>query len=198
LPGADLVVATVFDADPDGTPIADVVALVSLLDWLRGQGAQVINMSFAGGANAVFALALRQVIAGHTIVVAAAGNGGPSAPPPFPAAAPGVIAVTAVDSHSLPYTDANRGDYIAFAAPGVRIWTPGPTPTGSYHTGTSFAAPFVTAAVAAHLADGATADPQRIADSLARTAIDLGEPGKDPVFGRGLVQSANPCNTPTQ
>jgi hypothetical protein len=80
----------------------------------------------------------------------------------------------------------------------VRIWTPGPTPPGSYYTGTSFAAPFVTAAAAARLADGMTADADRIADSLAVTAVDLGAPGKDPVFGRGLIQLANPCGQPTQ
>ena len=198
LPGAELTVASAFDADPDGTPIADVMALVSGLDWLVARRARVINMSFAGNPNAVVALALRRVIAGHAIVVAAAGNGGPNAPPAFPAAEPGVIAVTAVDSRAQPYADANRGDYIAFAAPGVRIWTPAPTATGSYHTGTSFAAPFVTAAVAARLAGGAAPDSQRLVDSLARTALDLGQPGRDPVFGRGLIQSANPCSTPTQ
>jgi hypothetical protein len=194
LPGAELAVANVFDADPDGTPIADVVALVSGLDWLVGRGAPVINMSFAGDANGVGALALRRAMARHAIVVAAAGNGGPTAPPAFPADEPGVIAVTAVDNHSQPYADANRGDYIEFAAPGVRIWTPGPTSPGSYHTGTSFAVPFVTAAAAARLANGAPADADRIADSLAKTAIDLGQPGKDAVFGHGLIQSANPCS----
>jgi Subtilase family len=199
LPGAELAVAGAFDADPDGTPIADVMALVSGLDWLVARRARVINMSFAGDANAVVALALQRVIEGHAIVVvAAAGNGGPNAPPAFPAAEPGVIAVTAVDSRAQPYADANRGDYVAFAAPGVRIWTPSPTASGSYHTGTSFAAPFVTAAVAARLAGGAASDSQRLVDSLARTALDLGRPGRDPVFGRGLIQSANPCSTPTQ
>jgi len=193
LPGAELTVANAFDADSDGTPVADVMALVSGLDWLVARGTQVINMSFAGNPNAVVALALRRAIAGHAIVVAAAGNGGPNAPPAFPAAEPGVIAVTAVDSHAQPYAEANRGDYIAFAAPGVRIWAPVPTATGSYYTGTSFAAPFVTAAIAARLGDGAAPDSQGLVDSLARTALDLGQPGRDPVFGRGLIQSANPC-----
>jgi subtilisin family serine protease len=198
LPGAELTVANAFDADPDGTPVADVMALVSGLDWLVARRARVINMSFAGNPNAVVALALRRVIEGHAIVVAAAGNGGPNAPPAFPAAEPGVIAVTAVDSRAQPYAAANRGDYVAFAAPGVRIWTPSPTASGSYHTGTSFAAPFVTATIAARLAGGAAPDSQRLVDSLARTALDLGQPGRDPVFGRGLIQSANPCSTPAQ
>jgi len=198
LPGAELTVAGVFGTDPDGIPIGDVMALVGGLDWVLGSRASVINMSFAGDANAIISLALRRVIAAHAIVVAAAGNGGPTAPPAFPADQPGVIGVTAVDNHSQSYADANRGDYVAFAAPGVRIWTPGPTKTGSYHTGTSFAAPFVTAAVAARLANGAAADADRVVDLLARTAIDLGQPGKDPVFGRGLIQLADPCGQQTQ
>jgi hypothetical protein len=197
LPGAELAVAGAFGADADGIPIADVPALIGGLDWLVGSQAPVINMSFAGDANAVVALALRRVT-GRAVVVAAAGNGGPSAPPAFPAGEPGVIGVTAVDNRSQPYADANRGDYIDFAAPGVRVWTPGPTSPGSYHTGTSFAAPFVAAAIAARLADGPTGDADRIADSLAMTAIDLGQPGKDPVFGRGLIRLANPCGQPTQ
>ena len=198
LPGAELSVADVFGADPDGVPLGDVMALVGGLNWLVGGRLPVINMSFAGDANAVVALALRRVLAAHAIVVAAAGNGGPSAPPAFPAAEPGVIGVTAVDNHSQSYADANRGDYIEFAAPGVRVWTPGPTAAGSYHTGTSFAAPFVAAAFAAHFAGGATPDAHRIADELAATAIDLGQPGRDPVFGRGLIRAANPCSQQTQ
>jgi Subtilase family len=198
LPGAELAVAGAFGADADGLPIADVMALVGGLDWLVGLRTAVINMSFAGDANAVVALALQQVTAGHAIVVAAAGNNGPAAPPAFPANEPGIIGVTAVDNRSQPYAEANRGDTIDFAAPGVRIWTPGPTAPGSYYTGTSFAAPFVTAAVAARLANGMAADADGIADSLAVTAIDLGPPGKDPVFGRGLIQLANPCSHPTQ
>jgi minor extracellular protease Epr len=99
-------------------------------DAVFGYG--LIQSSFAGQANVV--VALRGAMARHVVVVAAAGNDGPAAPPPFPAAEPGVIAVTAVDSHSRPYADGNRGDYVQFAAPGVRVWTPGPTTTGSYHT----------------------------------------------------------------
>jgi hypothetical protein len=198
LPGAELAVAGAFGADADGLPIADVMALVGGLDWLVGSRTSVINMSFAGDANAVVALALQRVTTDHAIVVAAAGNNGPAAPPAFPANEPGVIGVTAVDNHSQPYAEANRGDTIDFAAPGVRIWTPGPTAPGSYYTGTSFATPFVTAAVAARLANGGTEDSEEISDSLARTAIDLGAPGRDPVFGRGLIQIPNPCNQATQ
>jgi len=198
LPGAELTVAGVFAADPAGVPYADVMALLGGLDWLASSGAPVINMSFSGDANSLMSLALQRAAAGGAIVVAAVGNNGPAAPPAFPAAVPGVIGVTAVDSRSQPYADANSGDYVDFAAPGVRIWTPSSAAAGRYNTGTSFAAPFVAAAAATLLAEGAPRDPDRIAQSLAATAIDLGAPGKDPIFGWGLIQMANPCSQPTQ
>jgi subtilisin family serine protease len=90
LPGAGLEVASVFSADSAGIPIADAVALLGGLDWLVGSGPRVINMSFAGDSNTLVALALR-MIDGRAIVVAAVGNEGPTAPPAFPAAEPGVI-----------------------------------------------------------------------------------------------------------
>lgn len=195
LPGAELAVAGVFGTGANGMPTADVVGLIRGLDWLSARRTSVINMSFAGERNAVVALALRRAIAGGVIVVAAAGNGGASAAPAFPAAEAGVIAVTAVDSDAQAYPEANQGSYIAFAAPGVRVWTPGPTPTGNYHSGTSFAAPFAAAAVAAQLADEARPDVAQIERTLARTARDLGPAGKDTIFGWGLLQATSPCST---
>src|SRR5262249_59650039 len=121
-----------FAADSAGVPAADVLALVGGLDWLAGSATPVINVSVGGDPNALVSLALQRVTAGRAIVVAAAGNSGAQAPPSFPAAEPGVIGVTAIDSRSQPYADSNRGDYVDFAAPGGRIWTPGPTAAGRY------------------------------------------------------------------
>jgi subtilisin family serine protease len=155
----------------------------------------VINLSLAGDANALVALAVRRASAARAVLVAAAGNGGPGAPPAFPAAEPDVIGVTAVDSRMRPYEAANQGDYVDFAAPGVKIWTPDP---GGYRSGTSFATPYVVASLAGRIARAPAVDPRQAAAALASAALDLGPRGKDPVFGWGLVQSANPCVTPTQ
>lgn len=198
LPGAELAVAEVFAADASGEPAADVLALVGGFNWLVELRVPIVNLSLAGDANALVALALQRVLAGQAVVVAAAGNGGPEAPPPFPAMEPNVIAVTAVDSKRERYAEANQGDFVDFAAPGVRIWTPGADPTGRYNTGTSFAVPYVVAAVAALVESGRPASAQAIVKALAESAIDLGTPGKDPVFGRGLIQAANPCSSQTQ
>lgn len=193
LPGAELAVAAVFTVGAADAPATDLVSLIRALDWLAGAGARVINMSLAGDPNALLSLAVRRVLARGVALVAAVGNGGAAAPPAFPAAEPGVIAATAVDSGARLYAEAGRGDHVDFAAPGVRIWTPGQGASGRYRTGTSFAAPFVTAAAAAAILAGAPADPERLAAALARTAVDLGAPGRDPLFGWGLIQGAHPC-----
>ena len=91
------------------------------LDWMAGLRPTVVNTSFAGPDNPVLAAAIAAVLARGVPVVAAAGNGGPEAPPAYPAAYPGVIAATAVDRQMRPYGKANRGDYVAFAAPGVDV-----------------------------------------------------------------------------
>ena len=72
--------------------------------------------------------------------VTAAGNAGPNAPPSFPGAEPNVIAVTATDENDQAFGEANRGHYIAVAAPGVDILVPAPDAAYQITTGTSIAA----------------------------------------------------------
>ena len=64
---------------------------------------------------------------------------------------------------------------------------------GRYESGTSFAVPFVTAAIATLMMDGNTVNLADIRKALATTALDLGKPGKDEVFGWGLVRRQPPC-----
>ncbi len=83
--------------------------------------------------------------------------------------------MTAVDHHRAVYDHANRGSYIGISAPGVRVPVAAVDGTPRLVTGTSFAVPFVVAALAADPdrgTDGTTALRQ-----LASQAIDLGAPG---------------------
>ncbi len=121
-------------------------------------------------------------------IVASAGNDGPRAAPAFPAAYPESIAVTAVDTRRRLYTRASRGAHITLAAPGVGVFAP-TEGQGGYHTGTSFAAPFVTASVAMLRASGTTDIPR----ALQRSAIDLGPKGRDPLYGWGLLKAPEQC-----
>ncbi|MEL7173696.1 MAG: S8 family serine peptidase, partial [Pseudomonadota bacterium] len=119
--------------------------------------------------------------------VAAAGNGGPRSAPAFPAAYPEVLAVAAVDRRLRPYRKGNRGSYIDLAAPGVDVLSAGGSATRTW-SGTSFAVPYVAAALlrARALTKGDAAAAKRL---LKEGARDLGAPGRDEVFGHGLVQS---------
>ena len=110
------------------------------LDWAADEGARVVNMSFAGPSDPLLRDALLKANKKGMVLIAAAGNAGPNSPPEFPGAYPSVIAVTATDSRDVLYPGANRGNYIAVAAPGVDVLVPAPDSTYQLTTGTSVAA----------------------------------------------------------
>lgn len=192
VPGARLLAAEVFELDFMGQPRTQAHAIVRALDWLVARKVRVVNMSFAGPDNAVLLEAVRRTVRRNVAIVAAAGNDGPYAAPVYPAGWDETVAVTAVDSGLRPYRRANRGDYVEFSAPGVGIWTARPDGEGRFDDGTSLAAVFVSAALA-------TQDPRArqslaaLRSRLARQARDLGERGRDPTYGHGLLQSSPRC-----
>ena len=110
------------------------------LDWAADQGARVVNMSFAGPPDPRLRDALQKANNRGMVLIAAAGNAGPNSPPLYPAADPGVIAVTATDLRDVVFPGANRGNHIAVAAPGVDVFAPAPNGAYQLSTGTSIAA----------------------------------------------------------
>jgi subtilisin family serine protease len=190
LPGAPLLVAEAFHRGAAGDDTADAFDIARALDALVERGAAVINLSFAGPANAVLERAVAAVRARDVAMVAAAGNGGPRAAPLYPAAYPGVVAVTAVDRAGEVYRRANTGPHIDLAAPGVRLWTAGSGGRpGTLRSGTSFAAPFVTASLAALRGAAPEVGISRLLERLAATAEDRGAPGRDAVYGWGILRT---------
>ena len=63
----------------------------------------------------------------------------PGAPPAYPGADPHVIAVSALDAQSRLYDRANRGAYVALAAPGVDVLVAAPGGAYDLTSGTSVA-----------------------------------------------------------
>lgn len=162
-------------------------AITSALEWMVAKKVPVINISLAGPRNAVLDGLIRRVISGGHMIVAAAGNGGPSAPPAYPAAIPEVIAVTAVDDDGNIYRYANRGPYIAVAARGVSV--PAAAPGGKMEmvSGTSFATPHIAAYLARCVGKNPTGTQSQCIRRMEQSARDMGAPGRDPVYGYGVV-----------
>lgn len=191
LPSASLFAADVFHLDRTGQPQATLADLVNGLDWLAEQRVSVINISMTGPPNPLLEAAVDILDRRGIGVVSAAGNGGPAAAPVFPAAYDSVVSVTAVDQGLRPFRLANQGDYIVFASPGVEVWSAAEGGAGRYRTGTSVAAAHVTGAIAESIGRGNSVDSAiRILRNQAR---DLGAPGRDRVFGWGLLQTSPNC-----
>lgn len=192
LPFAELIAVEAFFTDA-GDAASDAYTLAAAVDRLIAEGVGVINLSFSGPPNAVLEDVTRRAAEAGVGLVAAAGNGGAQADPAYPAAWPHVIAVTAVDRRNRAYRLANRGPYVALAAPGVGVWAAASISGGRPMTGTSFAVPFVTAALAVERLRMADQPVQATIDRLLACAQDLGEAGRDPVYGAGLLSAPGQC-----
>lgn len=214
-PGVALYAADVYCGKPTG---GAVDAIADALEWLAGQRVPVINISLVGPPNTLMQQVIARLVARGFLIVAAVGNDGPAAPPLYPAAYPGVVGVTAVDARRRVIFEAERGQQVMFAAPGADI-PAAVLPDGFEQVrGTSFAAPIVAGLLAETLRSTASnttvsgtasgADPvpspgvdpaaaHAALDALARAAVHLGAPGRNVVFGYGLVGANLPSPRPT-
>ena len=189
-PQAEILAVRAFrTSDPRALPETTTHVLVTALDWAVKKGARILNMSFVGSRDPAIEQLLEAANQKGIVAVAAAGNGGPTAAPAYPAAYPGVIAVTAVDEADRRYEHANRGSYIAVAAPGVDILAPVERGGYAYLSGTSFAAAYVSGIAALLLERDPNLDAKALADLISVGADDLGPVGRDDDFGAGRVNA---------
>jgi subtilisin family serine protease len=163
--------------------------IIKGIDWAAKRGARIVNMSFTGPPDRRLRQLLLAASEDGIILVAAAGNAGPNASPSFPGAEPNVIAVTATDENDEVFGEANRGHYIAAAAPGVDILVPAPGATYQVTTGTSIAAAEASGLAALLIARAPNLPPAAVRKIMMDTARDLGPAGQDPVFGAGLLNA---------
>lgn len=186
-PGVQLLAARAFDATPaeaKGTSFA----ILKALQWAADNDARVVNMSFAGPVDPVSHRMLAAASDKGLVLVAAAGNAGPNSPPLYPAADANVIAVTATDSHDDLFKKANRGAYVAVAAPGVEILAAAPAGAYQVTTGTSVAAARVTGVAALLLELKPSLKPKDIRTILMSSAKKIGS-GEHSDFGAGLANA---------
>jgi len=189
IPHVDLYVADVYCGAPTG---GSTDAVIHALAWLIQENVPVINVSLVGPPNTLLQRVVEMASARGHLIVAAVGNDGPAAPPLYPAAYPGVVAVTGVDRADKVLIEAGRGKFVSFAAPGADIEAAS-LPSGSLPVrGTSFAAPIVASRLALLLERPDPVAAERAVSELAASAVDLGSSGRDSVYGYGCIGCAAP------
>lgn len=200
--GARLMPIKVLDSSGSGytSDIADGII------WAVDHGARILNLSLGGPSySSTLANAVAYAYGRNVLVVAAAGNeylaGNPTS---YPAAYPNVLAVAATTDQDGHASYSNTGFYVDISAPGgdptsssdtnPRHWIYSTYWRGSGvsyagDAGTSMAAPHVAglAALIWSLHPDWTND--QVQQAITATAIDLGVPGRDDVFGYGRINA---------
>ncbi|MET9884257.1 type VII secretion-associated serine protease mycosin [Streptomyces sp. NPDC006430] len=168
-------------------------ALAEGIRWAADHGANVINLSLGDDSasahhEAAEDEAVQYALAKGVVVVASAGNGGQQGDhASYPAAYPGVIAVTAVDRGGSKASFSTRNWYATVSAPGVDVVIADPDRSYYEGWGTSAASAFVSGAVALVKAAHPDLSPAQIKKLLEDTASDAPAGGRDDARGHGLV-----------
>ncbi|GGT45253.1 type VII secretion-associated serine protease mycosin [Streptomyces purpureus] len=171
-------------------------ALADGIRWAVDHGADVINLSLGDDSESAHPeagedAAVQYALAKGAVVVASAGNGGEKGDHiSYPAAYPGVIAVTAVDRFGTHAAFSTRRWYATVSAPGVDIVIPDPDRKYYSGWGTSAAAAFVSGAVALVRSAHPDLTPAQIKKLLRDTARGRPEGGRSDAKGYGTVDPA--------
>lgn len=181
----------------DGAGFGLAEWIIAAIEWAILNEMEIINLSLEGPDLESLHTACDNAYAAGILLVGAGGNtyGGNVA---YPAAYDSVIAVTATDPFDAPAAFSPVGSELELAAPGVDILSTVTPANGTYAllNGTSQAAPHVAGAAALlllwnteDLNGDQVLNHEDVRLKLQTTAIDLGDPGFDDIYGFGLVQA---------
>jgi hypothetical protein len=180
----------------------DTISVINGIQHAINNDADIIHMSFGGESsnldqNPLFFDKVQEAVSHEIVMVASAGNIGISNESNIdvagivPATYPNVIAVSATNKdHTFANGLSMHGDSVDFSAPGKLIFSTSSTPPFySALSGTSFSAPIVSGTAALILSVYPESTPSEVFSLLKEGAVDLGEKGKDPFFGHGMVNA---------
>ena len=189
-PGARILPVRVLD---EQNRYQDARVVAEAVRWAVDAGASVVTLSLGGaGASPSLGAALDYAFAQDVVVIACTGNDLSDRDEQvwYPAREPGVLAVTGLARSPGDGTDATlwpgavTGPETVLAAPAADLV--GARPGGYWRVqGTSFAAPLVAATAAMIRSEWPRMSAGDVVNRLVSTAQDLGEPGRDEVYGFG-------------
>ena len=167
----------------------DLMAAQAIYAAVDDYDCDIINMSFGQKTSTTyFEAAVKYAHEKGVIVVGAAGNFG-GTDYYYPAAYDEVVGVAMVGQDGLWNADSQHNDQVTVAAPGSGVLAVNYQNTGGYvyTSGTSFAAPAVSALAALVLQADSSVTPAEFMTLLQETAVDKGEEGYDNYYGYGII-----------
>lgn len=174
-------------------------SIVRGIEWAIQQELDILNLSITSDDNEpVIANALKVAYDKGILLVGAAGNKGvaETSTVTYPAKYDSVIAVGAVTAKNTKLLESSVGSEMEFSAPGEHIFSTYPMEWDftdekadgyTTMTGTSMAAPHVTGLLALYKERFPNMTNKELRALLIGTVTDLGVPGRDRLYGHGLV-----------
>lgn len=194
----ELIMVDIFETDRCKT--TSVGHLVAGLKYAKQQGAKVVNLSLgvdryrqklSDAQVELLNQACQELYDAGITIVCAAGNDNSNdngAVQIVPSDFDNTISVIALGENNNRWSGSNYGSKKDIAAPGQNIYSTLPNKYGTL-TGTSMAAPMVTATAAMMYAADSGLTPDEVKNTLQNTATDLGPAGKDQETGYGIVNA---------
>lgn len=164
------------------------------IDWAVEAGADVISMSLGSSApDSRIRSACQRAVARGVIVIAAAGNEGPSeGTVGYPGGFPEVVCVASTNKAGQVSRFSSRGPRVDIAAPGESIRSTYPGGRYAVLSGTSMATPQIAGVAALAVSHARTQNKKLTTDEfrelVMKSASDLPPPGRDTASGAGFVR----------
>ncbi|SDW07433.1 Subtilase family protein [Arthrobacter sp. cf158] len=193
-PEAEILAVSTWLGSPNPGGKSDQEQIPDAVRWAVDNGAKVINISLGSTSpdwpqswDAAFLYAEQKDV----VIVAAAGNRvGGNIQVGAPATIPGVLTVAGLDGDGRASVDSSsQGISIGVAAPAENLV--GGIPGGGYAewAGTSGAAPIVSGVAALIRSKWPEMSATQVINRIVSTAKDAGAPGKDPLYGYGILNA---------
>lgn len=181
-----------------GDALKAVEAIYQYVDIINLSIGEVTDDPIPESYKASYDVTLKKAYDYGTILIAAAGND--KVATSYPASSQYTIAVSSIDkSNKFSSNFSNYGSEIDFSMPGEQLILPATSGASDYNTGTtgkgvdgtSFSAPFLSAAVALIKSENSSYNREQVINVLKENTDDLGDTGKDIYYGNGTVNFNN-------
>lgn len=193
-PGTKLIVAKTFSYG-----FGNVSRVLLAFDWAVDNHARIISFSNGRVHSDAFTIAINNVVSAGVIPVIAAGNKGPDFNTTIcPGDEINSLTIGATNSSDVIANFSSRGPVTLYgkkyikpdiSAPGVDVISTIPGGLYAFKDGTSMSTPHVSGVIALMLEKNPSLKPAQIKQILESTAVDLGQPGKDNVYGAGRIDA---------